>query len=252
MLRLYFYVGGMPEAVNTYNNTKDLKAVRERQSFILANYALDFSKHIPVEYRTKVGLIWDSIPLHLGKEKKKFIYKEIKVGGRASEFETALFLLQETGLVYKIHKTLTPKIPLVSYQERDIFKLYMHDVGLLCAKADIDLSLFYLADNSIFNDFQGSLAEQFVLQELKQSYEKPILYWGREKSDAEVDFIMQHKNEVVPIEVKSAWNTRSKSLNAYISLEKPKYAVKLSLNNYAKNGDLYSIPLYMISLLEFF
>jgi predicted AAA+ superfamily ATPase len=124
----------------------------------------------------------------------------------------------------------------------------MLDIGLLCAKSNIEMSTFYLPNNRIFSDFQGALAEQFVIQELKQSYQNFIYYWGREKGEAEVDFVVQYKNEVIPIEVKSAWNTQSKSLKTYIDIEKPEHAVKLSLNHYDKQKNLYSVPLYMISM----
>ena len=247
MLKTYFYVGGMPEVVDIYTKTNDLSLVRKKQTELLLNYDFDFSNHIHTNLLSKVRMIWDSIPSHLAKEKKRFIYKDMKQGARASAFEDALNKLEDTRLVHKVRKTLTAKLPLDSYQDKDVFKLYMLDVGLLCAKSNIDISSFYLSDNNIFNDFQGALAEQFVLQELKQATDSPILYWGREKGEAEIDFILQYKSEIVPFEVKSAWNTQSKSLNAYRTIEKPKYAIRLSLKNYGESEGLYSVPLYLVA-----
>jgi len=247
MLKTYFYVGGMPEVVDIYTKTNDLSLVRKKQTELLLNYDFDFSNHIPVNLLSKVRMIWNSIPSRLAKEKKRFIYKDMKVGARASAYEDALNKLEDTRLVHKVRKTLTAKIPLDSYQDKDVFKLYMLDVGLLCAKSNIDISSFYLSDNSIFDDFQGALAEQFVLQELKQATENPILYWGREKGEAEIDFILQYKSDIVPIEVKSARNTQSKSLNTYRAIENPKYAIRLSLKNYGETEGLYSLPLYLVA-----
>jgi len=246
-LKTYFYVGGMPEVVDIFAKTKDLSLVRKKQTELLLNYDFDFSNHIPVNLLSKVRMIWNSIPSHLAKEKKRFIYKDMKVGARASAYEDALNKLEDTRLVHKVRKTLTTKIPLDSYQDKDVFKLYMLDVGLLCSKSNVDISSFYLSDNSIFDDFQGALAEQFVLQELKQATENPILYWGREKGEAEIDFILQHKSDIVPIEVKSAWNTQSKSLNTYRTIENPKYAIRLSLKNYGATEGLHSLPLYLVA-----
>jgi len=250
ILKTYFYVGGMPEVVAAYAKDNDLQKTREKQKELLADYEKDFRKHIPKSDMPKVRMLWDSIPAHLAREKKKFIYKDVKSGGRASEFENAMNWLIKTGLVYKVSKTLTAKMPLALYAEREIFKLYMLDLGLLCAKSNIDIAGFYLPDNAVFSDFQGAMAEQYVLQELKQCLpDNPIYYWGREKGEAEVDFIMQYKNRIVPIEVKSARNTKSKSLNAYRNLEKPEQAVRMSMKNFGFDNGLYSIPLYMAESL---
>ncbi|MCL2283284.1 MAG: ATP-binding protein [Fibromonadales bacterium] len=245
-LKTYFYVGGMPAAVKAFVQTNDLTIVRETQNEILRNYKNDFSKHISPHDISKVRMLWDSMPAHLAREKKKFIYKDVKSGGRASEFENALDWLVNTGLVYKILRTSNPKIPLARSQEREAFKLFMLDVGLLCAKSNIDLSLFYVSEPKIFDDFHGALTEQYVCQQIKSTTSNPLFYWGREKGDAEVDFIMQHKNTVIPIEVKSGKSTQSKSLNVYINEYNPKIAVRVSLKNYGKKGNLLSLPLYLL------
>jgi len=253
MLKTYLYVGGMPAAVNVFVRTKDLASVRETQNMILSDYKNDFSKHISPSDIPKVRMLWDSIPAHLAREKKKFIYKDVKTGGRASEFENAMDWLVNTGLVYKIQRTLTPKLPLSRDQDREAFKLFMLDVGLLCAKTNVDLSLFYSAEPKIFEGFQGALTEQYVCQELKCSFSSPVFYWGRDRGAAEIDFITQYKNEVVPIEVKSGKSTQAKSLKVYMGEYKPKIAVRTSLCNISKfNGSamLREIPLYVIGSFE--
>jgi len=194
-------------------------------------------------------MLWDSIPVHLGREKKKFIYRDIKTGGRSSEFENALYWLIHTGLVYKIPRTLNPILPLARDQEREAFKLFILDTGLLGALINIDLTAFYKADPKIFRDFHGALTEQYVCQELKASGFSSLFYWGRDKGAAEVDFLIQYKNEVVPIEAKSERNTQSKSLKVYIGEYNPGTVIKTSLRNYGKSNNIYSIPLYMISSL---
>ena len=249
MLRAYFYVGGMPAAVAEYIKTQDFSEVRRIQNNILDDYKHDFAKHIKAADIPKVRMLWDSIPVHLAREKRKFIYKDVKTGGRASEFENAMDWLINTGLVYKVTRALEAKIPLARSEEREVFKLFMLDTGLLCAKTNIDLSAFYKTDSKIFSDFNGALTEQYVCQELKTISRNPLFYWGRDKGAAEVDFIMQYKNEIVPIEVKSAYNKRSRSLDAYMDLMKPQNAVKTSLRNLGRAGNLHSVPLYMIESL---
>jgi len=251
LLKTYFYVGGMPEIVEAYAGDNDLQKVRKKQKELLSNYEKDFKKHIPQSDIPKVRMLWDSIPMHLAREKKKFIYKDVKVGGRAVEFENAMNWLINTGFVYKVSKTLTAKMPLDLYAEREIFKLYMLDLGLLCAKSNIDIASFYLSNNAIFSDFQGAMAEQYVLQEIKRSLpDNPIYYWGRDKGEAEVDFLLQYKSKIIPIEVKSTRNTKSKSLDAYLDLEKPEQAVRMSMKNFGVNNGLYSVPLYMAESLD--
>jgi predicted AAA+ superfamily ATPase len=191
-------------------------------------------------------MLWDSIPAHLAKEKKKFIYKEVKTGGRASQFENAMDWLVSTGLVYKINRTTTPKIPLSAYEDRDHFKIYMLDVGLLGAKAGLDFSTLMSGDKTIFSEFKGALTEQFVLQELKVSDNSPIYYWGNESGKAEVDFLIQYKNEIIPIEVKSSVNTKSQSLSVYMEKYQPAHAIRVSLKNPGINEKLLSLSLYMI------
>jgi predicted AAA+ superfamily ATPase len=247
-LRKYFYVGGMPAVVQEFVNSGDLNKVRTAQNRLLDDYGSDFSKHIS-DQRTaaKIRMLWDSVPLHLFKENKKFVYKNIKTGGRAAEFEEAMQWLKDTGLIHRINKVETPKIPLTMYYKEDFFKLYMLDIGLFCAKAEINPADILLQGIDIVDNMNGALAEQFVLQELKTAGVSPLFYWGREKSTAEVDFIIQAGGGIVPIEVKSAKNTRAQSLKVYRNDYRPAHAVRTSLKNYGVVDNLYSIPLYMIS-----
>lgn len=246
LLKQYFYVGGMPRAVLEFVANGDLNKVREIQNELLADYKGDFSKHIDIKNTPKIRMLWDSIPLHLFKENKKFVYKNIKVGGRAAEFEEAMQWLADTGLIYKINKVETPKIPLKMHYREDFFKLYMLDIGLFCAKAEIKPADIFAPKADIVDNMNGVLAEQFVLQELKISGISPIFYWGRVQGTAEIDFITQIDGEIIPIEVKSSKKTKSQSLKVYMEEFQPKRAIRASLKNYGQEKGLYSIPLYMI------
>ena len=251
LLKEYFYVGGMPAAVKEYTNSKDWEKVRQIQNELITAYKGDFSKHVN-DPRTepKIRMLWDSISLHLVKENKKFIYKNVKLGGRAAEFEAAMQWLVDTGLVCKIHKVETPKLPLKMHYKEDFFKLYMLDIGLLAAQAEIRPADILAASTDMLDDMNGALAEQFVLQELKAAGISPIFYWGREGGTAEVDFLTQGNGEIIPIEVKSAKHTKSQSLKVYIEEHKPAHAIRTSLKNYGVADNLYSVPLYMISELK--
>jgi len=246
-LKEYMYIGGMPEAVNVYIKTGSLLETRKAQEKILNNYKNDFTKHIKGTDIPKVRMLWDSIPLHLSKEKKKFIYKEIKAGARAAAYENALDWLVHTGLVYKVDRVNNAKLPLAAYADRDAFKIYMLDTGLLSAAAGLDIKTFFDPDPQVFKEFKGAITEQFVLQELKTLARLPVCYWGREEGKSEVDFVVQWQNEVVPIEVKSGIHTRSKSLEIYRELYNPAHAVRTTLKNFGITDGLYSIPLFMIA-----
>ena len=258
LLKQYYYVGGMPAAVYEYAMSGDLTKVREIQNGLISTYKGDFSRHIN-DSRTepKIRMLWDSISLHLIKENKKFVYKNIKSGGRAAEFENAMQWLADTGLVYKINKVEMPKIPLKMYYKEDYFKLYMLDIGLLGAQAEIKAADILASGTDIVDDMNGAMAEQFVCQELKAARVSPLFYWGREGSTAEIDFIIQgdsehNPHEIIPIEVKSSKHTKSQSLKVYMREHNPAIAVRTSLKNFGiaktkTSGDLYSVPLYLIS-----
>jgi predicted AAA+ superfamily ATPase len=192
-------------------------------------------------------MLWDSIPLHLAKEKKKFMYKEIRTGARAAAYENALDWLVNTGLVYKVDRTSEAKLPVAAYADREAFKVYMLDTGLLAAASRLDITTFYDPNPLVFKEFKGAITEQFVLQELKTLGAIPICYWGRDEGKSEVDFVVQWRNEIVPIEVKSGIRTQSKSLDIYRELYHPARTIRTTLKGFGLNGDLYSIPLYMIA-----
>ena len=248
LLKQYYYTGGMPAAVLEFSTSGNLDRVREIQNNLLIDYKGDFSRHIRSQDIPKLNILWDSIPIHLIKEKKKFVYKEIKTGARAAEFENAMQWLVDTGMVHKINRVDNPQIPLSAHQSFGIFKLYMMDIGLFCAKAEIS-PRDILLPTDITGSFNGALAEQFVCQELKAKKVSSLFYWGREKGMAELDFITQHNGNIIPIEVKSAKQTKAKSLQVYMNEYKPAFAVRTSLKNFGVNNNLYSVPLYMISEL---
>jgi predicted AAA+ superfamily ATPase len=246
-LKEYMYVGGMPAAVKAFIESGNLNETRKEQEKILNNYKEDFSKHIKGTDIPKVRMLWDSIPLHLAKEKKKFMYKEIRTGARAAAYENALDWLVNTGLIYKVDRTSEAKLPVAAYADREAFKIYMLDTGLLAAASRLDITTFYDPDPLVFKEFKGAITEQFVLQELKTLDAMPICYWGRDEGKSEVDFVVQWRNEIVPIEVKSGIRTQSKSLDIYRDLYHPAHAIRTTLKGFGLNGDLYSIPLYMIA-----
>ncbi|MDR0485918.1 MAG: DUF4143 domain-containing protein, partial [Elusimicrobiota bacterium] len=250
LLKEYFYIGGMPEALKVYAQNKNFDEARKVQSNILDAYYADFAKHIPAREIAKVKLIWDSVPAQLGKENKRFLYSDMKQGGRGREYENALKWLEDSGLIYKINRISLPNIPLAAYLEAAIFKLYMPDIGLLSARTGLLPQDYILDNDKIFNHYKGMIAEQFVLQELSVLQEKmPLYYWANNKNTAEVEFAVQYKGEVIPIEVKAGKNIKSESLKAYRTLFSPKCAVITSLNDFEISKSLLKIPLYMISQL---
>jgi predicted AAA+ superfamily ATPase len=246
-LRYYYYIGGMPRAVASYCAHHDFDEVRVIQRAILSSYHADFSKHISSASIPKVGIIWDSIPVQLAKEKKKFLYSDMKAGARASQFEEALYWLESVGLVYRVNRVETGLLPLAAYREKDNFKLYLVDVGLLSAMAGLTVENLSGADDAVFTHFRGALTEQFVLQELKLFDDRDfIFYWANDKGKAEVDFLMQFKGKVIPFEVKANRNLQAKSLKTFIEMFRPDAAVRTSLADLGRNAGLFDIPLYLI------
>jgi predicted AAA+ superfamily ATPase len=246
-LKKYFFVGGMPEAVLSYVSHEDYDAVREIQTVIAANYNADFSKHINPSDIPKARLIWESIPAQLARENKKFLYKDVKSGARAREYENALNWLVNSGLVYQVYRANFPGLPLASYRERDHFKLYMLDLGLLSAKSGLDIRTLFESDTSLFTHFKGALAEQYVFQELKVLDDKmPLYYWTNSKNTSEVDFLIQRRDRVIPLEVKSGFNLKAKSLRAFMETFEPRIAIRSSLAGFKQTDNLFEIPLYLI------
>jgi len=244
LLRKYCYVGGMPEVVEHFVNNNDFNAVREIQKRIIGSFELDFSKHIPANTVTKVGLLWKSIPAQLTKENKKFIYGIIRRGARAKEYETALSWLSDCGLIYKVHKIKKTALPLAAYEDFNAFKLFILDVGLLCALTNLDAATLLNGDK-FFDEYKGAIAEQYVLQQLKTLKNLPVFYWANDNG-TEIDFIIQLGSNVVPLEVKSSMNLRAKSLKFYREEFNPKISIRTSTADYKQTEELYDIPLYMI------
>lgn len=248
-LKQYLYIGGMPEVVDSYIKNKDFEEVRRKQLVLLEAYEQDFSKHAPNNVVPRIRQLWNNIPTQLAKENKKFIYGLVKEGARAREYELALSWLIDCGLVYQVNRVNDCKIPLSAYQDFNAFKLYLLDVGLLCAMAKIDATTI-IEGNEIFIEFKGALTEQFVLTELKTNTTSPIFYWSSEKGIAEVDYIIQLGKNNIPIEVKANENLQSKSLKNFVQKYDTKINIRTSMSNYKKEEWLINIPLYLIGNIE--
>lgn len=248
LLRIYLYVGGMPEVVQTYIDTKDFFQVREVQRNIIYAYQADFSKHAPYEIVPRIQMVWESIPAQLAKENKKFIYGVVREGARAKDFELAIMWLTECGLLLKSHRISKPAMPLIAYQDTATFKLFLVDVGLLSAMSQLDAKTLILG-NAIFTEFKGAQTEQFVMQELTAAQNDYIGYWTNEKSTAEVDFIVQKAGEIFPIEVKAETNVRAKSFKLFCEKYHPQQAYRSSLLPYRPEEWMTNLPLYAIANL---
>ena len=248
-LKLYYYIGGMPEVVNSYVNNKDLLEVRRIQKTLLEDYEQDFSKHAPKNIVPRIRQLWNNIPTQLAKENKKFIYGLVREGARAREYEIALSWLIDCGLIYQVNRVNNSKIPLSAYQDFNAFKLYLLDVGLLAAMAGIDAKTL-LEGNEIFEEFKGSLTEQYVLCQLKQCTNLDIFYWSSDRGTSEVDFISQIGTDNVPIEVKANENLQAKSLKTFVQKYNTKINIRTSMTTYRKEDWLINIPLYSIGNIE--
>lgn len=246
LLRLYYFVGGMPEAIANYIQFQDLNQVREIQEKILLGYENDFAKYAPIEIVPRIRLVWNHLISQLAKDNRKFIYGQIKKGSRAKDFETAIGWLTEAGLVLKVNIVEKPTIPLNAYADFDIFKLFCIDVGLLNAIAQIDKKIL-LEKNTILTEFKGALTEQFVAQQLKTNHE--IYYWSASNATAEIDFLIQKENEIIPIEVKAEENLKSKSLKVFVDKYQPKEAIRFSMSRFREQDWMTNLPLYGVSVL---
>lgn len=246
LLKQYYYVGGMPEVVLTFINQKDFKKVREKQLNILSSYEQDFSKHAPNEIVPRIRLVWQSLPSQLAKENRKFTYGNLKKGARAREFELAIEWLTNAGLVHKVNRCNKPGMPLIAYAVLSDFKLFILDVGLLSAMGNLDIHTL-ISEQSLFEEFKGALTEQYVLQQLKSIDQLPIYYWSAEKATAEIDFLIQYQNRIIPIEVKAAENLKAKSLKSYHQKFSPETSIRTSLSDYRKEDWLVNLPLYACS-----
>ncbi len=248
ILRQYYFIGGMPEAVLSYKTQNDFKEVRNIQKRILTAYEHDFSKHAPADIVPRIRMLWNSIPSQLSKENKKFIYGAVKPGSRSKDYELALSWLIDCGLVHKVCRVSKPGIPLKAYEDYGAFKLFIADVGLMGAMGDIDVRTL-LEGNLIFEEFKGALTEQYVLQQLYTIPDLVIYYWSAERSSAEIDFLIQYSGQVIPIEVKAEENLQAKSLKIFCQKYSPKTAVRTSMSDFRKEDWLTNLPLYAISEL---
>ena len=251
LLKEYYVVGGMPEAVKTWIDTHDFDEVEEVQSEILNDYADDFSKHAPASEVPKIRWIWDSIPLQLAKDNNKFVFSHVKEGKRAHELENALQWLKDAGLIYQLELVEKPEIPLSGFADASFFKVYLADVGLLRSVSGITAET--LANGSgQYLRFKGAFTENYVMTQLVAMGKKPC-FW-RSGNTAEVDFLFENDGEIVPVEVKSAENTQAKSYRQFCSLYEPKVGFKLSLKNIAENECVHtrtiSLPLFMIRQMD--
>ena len=246
-LKQYYYVGGMPEAVVSFFQDSDFNKVRKIQKNILTAYEQDFSKHAPNEIVPRIRMLWNSIPAQLAKENRKFIYGLIRQGARAKDYELAISWLTDCGLIHKVNNISKPGIPLKAYEESSMFKLFLSDVGLLSAMTDLDAKTL-LDGNKVFEEFKGSLTEQFVFQQLSVQKDAGIYYWSPE-SRAELDFLIQFSGEIIPAEVKAEENLHAKSLKVYCQKYEPKTAVRTSMSDYRKEEWMTNVPLYAISTI---
>lgn len=242
-LRQYYFVGGMPAAVSAFANDGDLTKVREIQKAILEAYERDFSKHAPAIEVPRIRMVWHSIPAQLAKDNKKFIYGVVKEGGRAKDFELAIEWLRDAGLVYKVNRCKTPKWPLAAYEDFSAFKMFLSDIGLMCAMSNVPMQSL-LNGNVLFSEFKGALTEQYVLQQLKTNSSLSIFYWSADNSRGEIDFLLQQEENIIPVEVKAEENLKAKSLRSFVAQNPGLHGIRLSMSPYRKQDWLTNYPLY--------
>ena len=245
LLRQYYYVGGMPEAVKKYVETGALQEVRKIQNEILHGYEMDFSKHAPKDQAQRIRMVWNSIPSQLFKENKKFIYGALRHGARAKDFEMAIQWLVSAGLLYKVSRCTKIALPLDIYEDFSAFKLYTTDVGLLGAMVQTT-PVQVLVKNDIFTEYKGGMTEQFVLQQMKSKNISPIYYYKSDDSRLEIDFIIQSEGQILPIEVKAEHNIKANSLTTLLKARPELKAVRYSMLPYKEQDHLTCLPLYIV------
>ena len=245
-LKMYFVTGGRPESVRMWTEKRDMEAMQEVLYEILEAYERDFAKHPDPSTYPKISLIWRSIPSQLARENKKFLYKVVKEGARAREYEDAMQWLVDAELIYKVFRSTAPRLPIAAYDDLSAFKIYLADVGLLRRMSQLSPSTF-AEGNRLFTEFKGSLSENYVLQALSAQFEVGLRYWSQNNPPYEVDFILQRDNDIFPVEVKSEDNIRSTSLKKFKELfaDDIKLRLRFSLENLKLDGDVLNIPLFM-------
>ena len=244
LLRQYYFTGGMPEAVKTYCDTKDLIAVRTIQKNILAAYEADIAKHTASETQ-RVRMVWQSVPEQLARENKKFIYGAVRKGARAKDFEIAIQWLVDAGLVYKVNRVRDLNVPLRFYSDSNAFKLYLLDIGLLGAMTDAPAKSILIGD-SIFIEYKGAFTENYVLQQLKSLPHTFIYYYSNENSTMEIDFVIQHDNEIIPVEVKAEENLRAKSLRQFTKDNPNLHGIRFSMSGHREQEWMTNVPLWAV------
>jgi hypothetical protein len=247
LLRLYYYIGGMPEAVQCYLDEKDVFKVREVQKRILDAYEQDFSKHAPANVVARIRMVWQSIPSQLARENRNFVYGSLRKGARAKDFELAIQWLKDCGLIDQVIRLAKPAIPLPAYADSG-FKMFLLDVGLLGTMSSLDAQSL-LKGNELFSEFKGALTEQYVAQQLRSESGLTPFYWSAERATAEVDFLFQQGMELYPLEVKAEENLKAKSLKVYFDKFQPRLAIRSSMSDYRREDWLLNLPLYGLSRL---
>ncbi len=244
-LKNYYYVGGMPEAVEAFVQRQDYAEVRRIQNNILLAYEGNFAKHAPAGVVPRIRMVWNSLPLQLARENKKFVYGAVKSGARAKDFELALQWLVDAGLVIKVNRTKSGMLPLKAYEDMAAFKLFTLDVGLLCAQNKTQVETL-VRGNELFSTFKGALTEQYVAQQLS-TFVDQLYYWSAENSSGEIDFLVQLHDKVTPIEVKAEENLKAKSLHVFTDKYSNLHGLRLSMSDYRKQDWMTNVPLYALS-----
>ena len=245
-LKMYYVTGGMPESVLMWTDARDIQAMQYALSGIIESYERDFAKHPDTHEFPKISMIWRSIPSQLARENKKFLYKVVKEGARAREYEDALQWLVDAGLVHKIYRSTAPGLPVSAYDDLSAFKIYLADVGVLRRLAQLDPTAFG-EGNRLFTEFKGALTENYLLQTLITQFEVTPRYWTQTNPPYEVDFLIQRENDIFPIEAKSETNTTSRSLKKFKELfpDKVKLRIRFSMDNLKLDDDMLNIPLFL-------
>lgn len=244
-LKQYYFVGGMPEAVQSFVDDKDFNEVRLIQKRILTAYEQDFSKHAPADIVPKIRMVWNSIPSQLAKENKKFVYGLVREGARAKDYEAAIMWLCDCGLIYKVGRVNSGAIPLKAYEDLKAFKLFVLDVGLLGCMTGINQSVL-LNGNELFVEFKGALTEQYVCQQFKTLPDIGIYYYNNDRNTCEVDFVIDVGDKAIPVEVKAEENLKAKSLKSYRDRFSPEISVRTSMADYRQDDRLINLPLYAV------
>jgi predicted AAA+ superfamily ATPase len=243
LLKYYYFVGGMPEAAGNFAANRDFNEAREIQARLLAAYEQEFSKHAPNDAVPRIRMLWNCVPSQLARENRKFVYGLVREGARAKDYEMALLWLSDCGLVHQVHRVTAPNLPLKAYEDVKAFKLYLLDVGLLGCMTRLDQKIL-LSGSDLFKEFKGALTEQYVLQQLKTIKKFDTYYWTNDRNSAEIDFLLDCGDKVVPVEVKAEMNLRAKSLKVFNEKFNPRRALRLSMANFNEEGRMINLPLW--------